>query len=134
MVLAKAVVQAMLWTVAGAVMSTISFVVSQLILDGRHVGISMTYPGAFTAVLGATLVAPVCALTGLGLGVLIRNTAGTIVTSVVLLQLLQPFLSPTQPFSAVLNHAMILSAWLRLTENAGPPAIASYPYAPLSEC
>jgi hypothetical protein len=42
-----------LWTVAGAVMSTLSFVVSQAILAGGDADVSITDPGAFPALLGA---------------------------------------------------------------------------------
>ncbi len=132
-ILAKSVVVAVFWTVAGVVLSTASFVVSQAILSGRDTGIAIGHPAALTALLGASLLAPVCALTGLGLGVLIRHTAGTLVTGVVLLQLVPPFLSPTLAWSAALNHAMILSAWQRLAENYGPPRVGGYPYASLAE-
>ncbi|MEV5721901.1 ABC transporter permease [Amycolatopsis mediterranei] len=128
-VLAKAVVMAVVWTVAGTIMSTVAFLTSQSILDER--GISFGYPGAFSALLGASLLAPVCALTGLG--VLVRHAAATIGGGVVGLVLLPSLFSPTQPWSAALNHAMILAAWQRLTENYGPPQAGGYPYASLIE-
>lgn len=46
---------------------------------GRDAGVSITDPGAFTALLGASLLAPACALIGLGLGVLIRHRIATTV-------------------------------------------------------
>lgn len=130
-VLAKAVVVTGLWTVAGAVISTVQFVLSQAIMG--ETGISITYPGALPALLAATLLAPVCALFGLGLGVLIRHTAATIVTGVVVLLVLPLFFSPAQPFLAIGNHVLILSAWQRLTQNAGTPGAVDYPYAPFAE-
>ena len=123
-VLAKAVVLAVAWALAGAVNSTASFAVSQSILHGRHADVSITDPGAFTALLGATLLAPGCALLGLGLGVLIRHGITTTVTTIVTLVLLPMFLSPQQRLTAEIRHAMVLVAWQRLTEAYGPPQVA----------
>jgi hypothetical protein len=123
-VLAKAVVIAAAWTLAGAINSTASFAVSQAILHGRHADASITDPGAFTALLGATLLAPVCAVLGLGLGVLIRHGIATTVTAIITLVLLPMFLSPQQRLTAEIRHAMVLVAWQRLTEAYGPPHVA----------
>jgi ABC-2 type transport system permease protein len=127
--LAKAIVVAALWTVAGAVTSTLSFVVSQAILAGRDADVSITDPGAFPALLGATLVGPVCALIGLGLGVLIRHSATTMVTGVVLLLMLPSFFTTHRQWSTDVNHAMVLSAWQRLTQTYGPPQPVGTLYA-----
>jgi ABC-2 type transport system permease protein len=123
-VLAKAVVIATFWIVTGAVTSTVSFTVSQAILHGRHAGVSITHPGAFTALLGATLLAPVCALVGLGLGVLIRHSIATTVTAIVTLVFLPMFLSPQQRLTLEIRHTMVFIAWQRLTEAYGPPRVA----------
>ncbi len=72
-VLAKAAVTAALWTVVGTVISTGSFLVSQAILNGRHAGVPTTHPGVFRALAASALLAPVCALIGLGLGILLRT-------------------------------------------------------------
>jgi ABC-2 type transport system permease protein len=126
-VLAKAVVIAAAWTLASAIDSTASFAVSQAILHGRHAGVSITHPGAFTALLGATLLAPVCALIGLGLGVLIRHSIATTVTAIVTLVMLPTFFSTQQRLTAEIHHAMVLSAWQRLTQAYGPPqAVAAH--------
>jgi hypothetical protein len=127
-VLAKAVVTATVWTLANAIASTASFAVSQAILHGRHAGVSITDPGAFTALLGATLLAPVCAVIGLGLGVLIRHSIATTVTAIVALVLLPMFFSTRQQLTAEIHHAMVMSGWQRLTQAYGPPQ-----YANLSE-
>jgi ABC-2 type transport system permease protein len=131
--MAKAVVTATLWTVAGAVISTASFAVSQAILDGRHAGVSITDPDAFPAWLAATLLAPVCALVGLGLGALIRHSITTIVTSIVLLAMLPQFFSTRREATAEINHAMLLSAWQRLTHAYGQPAAVGSLYAPFTQ-
>jgi ABC-2 type transport system permease protein len=132
-VLAKAVVIATVWTLASAIASTGSFAASQAILNGRHAGVSITYPGAFTALLGATLLAPVCALIGLGLGVLIRHSIATTVTAIVTLVMLPTFFSTQRRLTADIHHAMVLSAWQRLTEAYGPPQAVPALYPPLGE-
>lgn len=128
-VLAKAVVVAALWTAAGAVISTASFVISQAILSGRQAGDSITSPGALPALLAATLLGPVCAVTGLGLGVLIRHSVATIVSLVIILALLPQLFPARQATLAVINHLMVLSAWQRLTWAYGPPAAIGSRYA-----
>jgi ABC-2 type transport system permease protein len=131
--LAKAVVVTALWTTVGAVVSAVSFAVSQAILDGRHAGVSITDPGAFTALAGATLLPAVSALIGLGLGFLIRHSGTAIVTGVVVLLLLPSFFSTKRPWSADVSHAMVLSAWQRLTESYGPPTGTGALYPSLTE-
>lgn len=122
-VLAKAVMIATFWTLAGAIIGAVSFAVSQAILDGRHAGVSITSPGAFTAFLGASLLAPVCALVGLGLGFLIRHSIATTVTAIVTLVMLPIFLSTQHRLTAEIRDAMVFSAWQRLTEAYGPAEV-----------
>jgi ABC-2 type transport system permease protein len=124
--LAKAVVVTALWTVVGTVIATGSFAVSQAILNGRHAAISLTYPGAFTALVASAFLAPVCALIGLGLGVLIRHSATTMVISAFTLLMLPVVVPPNKSSSAAVNHTMVLSAWQRLTEVWGPPAAVGF--------
>ncbi len=128
-VLAKAAVVAALWAVVGAVISTGSFAVAEAILSGRHAGDSFTGPGAVPALLAATLLGPVCALVGLGLGVLIRHGVATIVTAIVILVVLPEFF-PSRPGTlASVNHLLVLAAWQRLTWAHGPPSALAYGYA-----
>jgi ABC-2 type transport system permease protein len=72
---------------AGELLSFASFGLTQAILSGHHRGISLTYPGALRAALIAGLLLPVCALAGVGLGAIIRHTAGAIVTLVTVIYL-----------------------------------------------
>jgi len=132
-VLAKAVVTAAVWALVGAITSTASFAVSQAILDGRHAAVSISDPGALPALLAATLLAPVCALIGLGLGVLIRHSIATTVTAIVTLVMLPQFFSTQRRLTAEIHHAMVLSAWQRLTQAYGPPQYASSLYTPFIE-
>ncbi|MDG9709242.1 ABC transporter permease [Streptomyces sp. DH10] len=119
-VLAKAAVTAALWTAVGTAASTGSFLVSQAILDGRHAGVPITHPGVFRALVASALLAPVCALVGLGLGVLLRHAAGTMVASVFTLLMLPTMFSESNRWSADINHAMVSAAWKRLVQTWGP--------------
>ncbi|MEU0674652.1 ABC transporter permease [Streptomyces sp. NPDC006172] len=119
-VLAKAAVVAVLWTVVGAVISAGSFAASQAVLHGRHAAVPLADPGVPRAVVASALLAPVCALVGLGFGVLLRYAAATMVTSVFTLLMLPPMFSEGEPWSAGVNHAMVLSAWKRLIQNWQP--------------
>ncbi|MFG2235989.1 ABC transporter permease [Streptomyces sp. NPDC048723] len=119
-VLAKATVTAALWTAVGTVISTGSFLVSQAILSGRHTSVPLTHPGVFRALVASALLAPVCALIGLGLGVLLRHSATTMVTSVLTLLMLPPMFSESDRWSADINHAMVSAAWKRLVQSWEP--------------
>ncbi|MFJ9032057.1 ABC transporter permease [Streptomyces sp. NPDC102274] len=119
-VAAKAVVTAALWTTVGTVISTGSFLVSQAILNGHHAGVPVTHPGVFRALVASALLAPVCALIGLGLGVLIRHSAATMVTSAFTLLMLPTLFSRSERWSADINHAMPVTAWKRLVQNWPP--------------
>jgi ABC-2 type transport system permease protein len=132
-VLAKAVVVATVWTVAGTIIASGSFVVSQAILDGRDAAISLTDPGAFRALVASALVAPVCALIGVGLGVLIRHTATTTVTGILTLLMVPAFFPTTRRWSAEVNHAMVLTAWQRLSTEWLPPSRPGFYVATIPE-
>ncbi|WP_053171301.1 hypothetical protein [Streptomyces sp. SBT349] len=125
---AKAVVLAALWTVVGAVTAIGSFVTAQALLSGRGAGVALTEAGAFRAVAASALLAPVCALLGLGLGFLIRHGAATVVATAATLLLLPGFFSRTEYLTALINHAMVYTAWTRLTDTWPP-----YPRSPFHE-
>ncbi|MFF2044971.1 ABC transporter permease [Kitasatospora sp. NPDC058170] len=119
--LAKAAVVAAVWTVVGAVISIGSFAVSQAALSGCHADVAIGHPGVPRAVLASALLAPVCALIGLGLGALVRHGAGATATTMFVLLLLPPFFSTSRHWSADINHAMVASAWKRLIQGWSPP-------------
>ncbi|HEY2674380.1 MAG TPA: hypothetical protein VGJ07_28935 [Rugosimonospora sp.] len=132
-VLAKAVVVAAVWTVVGAALAAGAFVVSQAILDGRHAGVPITHPGALRGLVACTLLGPVCALIGLGLGVLIRHSATTIVTGAFTILMLPTFFSQGRRWSADVNHLMVYPAWWRLTIVLGPVAPGDFQFASVAE-
>ncbi|MEU5241199.1 ABC transporter permease [Streptomyces lydicus] len=119
-VLAKAAVVAALWTAVGVAVSTGSFLVSQAIQYGRHAGVPLTHPGVFRALVASALLAPVCALVGLGLGVLLRHAAAAMVVYVFTLLMLPTMFSESTRWSADLKHGMVSAAWRRLVENWEP--------------
>ncbi|MFE5027291.1 ABC transporter permease [Streptomyces sp. NPDC056656] len=123
-VLAKAAVQALLWTVVGAVVAAGSFLVAQTILSGRDAAVSISDPNALRAVVASALLAPVCALIGLGLGVLIRHSATTMVAGTFALLLLPVFFSSRKPLSVAFANSMVRNAWQRLAQIYGTPADA----------
>ncbi|GGU97395.1 ABC transporter permease [Streptomyces filipinensis] len=126
-VLAKSAITGALWAAVGTVASTGSFLVSQAILDGHHAGVPITHPGVFRALVASALLAPVCALVGLGLGVLLRHAAGTMVTSVFTLLMLPTMFSETDRWSADVKHALVAGAWNRLVQTWEPePASLGY--------
>ncbi|MGW4897455.1 ABC transporter permease [Kitasatospora sp. NPDC004240] len=113
---AKAGVLTAVMTGYGAVVAGTSFVLAQAVLSGRGAGVSITHPGALRFVAAAALFAPVCALTGLALGVLIRHGAATVVGTVVVLFLLPSVFTDTYRWSAAVKHAMPFPAWRRLSQ------------------
>jgi ABC-2 type transport system permease protein len=59
-----------------------SFFVSQAILSGHHIGVSITHPHAFEMTVDAFVFLTLIGIMALSLGILIRNTAGAISTIV----------------------------------------------------
>ncbi|WP_020667837.1 ABC transporter permease subunit [Amycolatopsis nigrescens] len=111
---AKVTVATAVTTVFGAFVATASFGLTQAILNGRGLGVSLAHPGAVRVVLASALLAPVCALTGMALGAVIRRTAATMTASAALLVLVPLLLSDGRYWSAVAAHATPHHAWLRL--------------------
>ncbi|MGW0856339.1 ABC transporter permease [Streptomyces sp. NPDC002690] len=124
---AKLAVTAGVMTVFGAVVALVSFCTTQAILGLRGVGVSIDHPGALRAVLASALLAPVCAVVGMGIGAVLRHAGTSIVAGVVVL-LPAPFLfSEDHHWSAVLNHTFPMSAWNRLMEIPFTPPVP-YPW------
>jgi hypothetical protein len=71
----------------------IGFFVSQAILSRRHIEIVFTAAGVPRAVFGAALYLTVIGLFGLGLGAIVRNTAGGIATFAGLMFVLPPLMN-----------------------------------------
>ncbi|THA50631.1 ABC transporter permease [Streptomyces sp. A1136] len=117
-VLAKAAVTGALWSTVGTATATCSFLVSQAVSDRGGVGIS--HPGVFRALVASALLAPVCALVGLSLGVLLRHTAGTMIAGVFVLLMLPTMFSDGNRWSADIKHMLVSAAWNRLVQTWEP--------------
>lgn len=78
MLAAKAVVFAVTALVVGSLASFTAYFVGQAILSGQNLQSSISDPGVFQAVLGAGLYLAALGLLGLGLGAIIRVSAGAI--------------------------------------------------------
>ncbi|GAB2700841.1 ABC transporter permease [Kitasatospora kifunensis] len=116
MLVAKACVLTAVMLGYGILVAGASFGLGQAVLSGRHIGLSITHPGALRFVAAAALFAPICALIGMALGVLIRHGAATVAATVLVLFFLPSFFTDTHHWTADLSHAMPLTAWRRLAE------------------
>src|SRR5262245_1894394 len=85
---AKAAVFGAVALVVGEVLSFGCFWLGQAILSGKHLGVSISDPGALRAVLAAGFYLFVTGIIGLGLGALLRSTAGAVASAIGLLFLL----------------------------------------------
>jgi ABC-2 type transport system permease protein len=85
---AKAAVTGGITLVAGEVLTFAAFFITQAIMAGHHNGVSLSSPGALRAVLAAGLLLAVGTVTGVGLGAVIRRTAGGIAATIVVIYLL----------------------------------------------
>ena len=65
-----------------------AFLTCQALLSSAHAGVSLTSPGALRAVLGAACYMLIATLTGIGLGAIIRHTAGAITALFLLIMVL----------------------------------------------
>ncbi|MFI2375901.1 ABC transporter permease [Streptomyces sp. NPDC018964] len=110
------VVSAVMLTLGTFVAGT-SFGITQMLLR-EYGGLSLGDPGALRAVAAAALLAPLCALVGMAVGVVTRHAAGSVV-GVVALLLLVPALFQGERYRWVkeIGNAMPLSAWERLVMN-----------------
>ena len=84
---AKAAVLGAVTLAAGEVVAFVSFGLVQAVLSGKHLGVSLSRPGVLGAVLASGLILFVVATMGLGLGAIVRHTAGGIAALVGLIVL-----------------------------------------------
>ncbi|MBO1420182.1 ABC transporter permease [Streptomyces sp. FH025] len=75
-------------TLAGVVVSVVSFFGTNAMLASRHVGLSITDDGCLRAVLAYAAIVPTCALIGMALGALLRHATASIVSLVMLMFIL----------------------------------------------
>jgi ABC-2 type transport system permease protein len=85
---AKATVVGVATLLAGELIAFATFFTGQWALSAQHLNVSLAHPGALRGVLAAGFYLPVMAWVGLGLGAVIRHTAGAITAMVGLVFLL----------------------------------------------
>jgi hypothetical protein len=79
---AKAAVVGVVTLLAGELIAFVTFVTAQWGLSAQHLNVTLAHPGALRGVLAAGFYLAVMAWVGLGLGAVIRHTAGAITAMV----------------------------------------------------
>jgi hypothetical protein len=90
---AKAIVYAATTLVLMVPAALIAFAVGEAIFSGRNIDIAFSAPGVTRAVIGAGLYLTVIGLFGLGLGAIVRNTAGGIALFAGIMFVLPPLMN-----------------------------------------
>jgi ABC-2 type transport system permease protein len=90
---AKAIVFAVVTFVLILPSVLIAFFASQSILSRHHANIAWSHPGVARAVIGAALYVTVVAILTLGLGTIVRNTAGGIATFAAIFFVVPPLMN-----------------------------------------
>jgi ABC-type transport system involved in multi-copper enzyme maturation permease subunit len=94
---AKAIVFAVVTFAISLPSILIAFAIGQSILSQKHIQISISHPGVPRALVGAALFLAVMGLFGLGLGAIIRTTAGGISVLVAIIFVIPPILELALP-------------------------------------
>ncbi|MDQ6614320.1 MAG: ABC transporter permease [Actinomycetota bacterium] len=119
---AKALVFGVVVFVTMGVASLIAFLGGQAFFSGAGIHVSLGSPGAARAVLGAALYLTGIGLLGVGLGFLLRNTAGAIATLFGLLLVLPPIVNALpSSISADLFRFLPLTAGSQVMTTVGDP-------------
>ena len=90
---AKAIVYGLVVLVLATPATLIAFVVGEAILARQNIEIAFSHPGVARAVFGAALYLTVIGLFGLGIGAIVRNTAGGIATLAGIFFVLPPLMN-----------------------------------------
>ena len=115
---AKVAVVTAVFVVLGAVVSSLSFGISQAILATEGFGAPISYPGAWRVVTAPVVLAPVAALVGMAIGAVVRHTATAMAATPFLLGILPTFLSDRYATAARIKYLLPLPAWQRLTNTS----------------
>jgi len=90
---AKAIVYGLVVLALATPATLIAFAVGQSILARQHIDVAFTHPGVARAVFGAALYLTTIGLFGLGIGAIVRNTAGGIAAYAGILFVLPPLMN-----------------------------------------
>ena len=128
--IAKALVFGVTALIVTEIAALVGFLLGQLALKSTHLQASLSTPGAGRAILGAGLYLTAIGLLGVGLGFLIRNTAGAIATLVGVLLVL-PLLAnalPT-PYSTDVSKYLPLNAGTQILATTNRDSSMLGPWA-----
>ena len=89
------------------VTSLVSFFLGQALLDGQHIGVTLSATGALRSVIGAALYVTVAGMIGVALGALLRNTAAGISIFAAVFFVIPPLMN-LLPFSVRAHSAQYL--------------------------
>ena len=128
--IAKALVFGITALVVSEIAALAGFLLGQLALRSTHVQASLSTPGAARAIVGAGLYLTAIGLLGVGLGFLIRNTAGAIATLVGVLLVL-PLLTNAlpSPYSTDVSKYLPLNAGTQILATSNRDATMLGPWA-----
>jgi hypothetical protein len=106
----------------------IVFFAGQAILTGHHINTSISHPGVVRALFGASLYLVVMGLFGLGLGAIIRTTAGGISALAAIVFVLPPIISlfPTSFSNSVSPYLPSNAGGALWTINPDPNTLAPW--------
>lgn len=125
---AKAIVFATAVFVVSLPAVFIVFFAGQAILSGQHINIAISHPGVLRALFGAALFLTVMGLFGLGLGAIVRNTAGGLALLVGIVFVLPPILDllPTSTANAINPYLPSSAGRAIWTINPDPHTLAPW--------
>jgi len=122
---AKAAVAGALALALGEALAFASFFLVQALLARRHDGLSLTQPGVPGKVLAEGAILCVCALLGVGLGAIIRHTAGSIAALFGLIALPAILLTLPAPWTDRIGRFTLLFAALQVAVQHPRPGLFS---------
>jgi ABC-2 type transport system permease protein len=123
---AKAAVTGAAALIAGELLAFACFFFTQAILSRHDRGLALSHPGALRAVLAAGFVLAACAVAGVGLGAVVRHTAGAIAAAVTVLYLLAVLcLALPSPWNTTLGRFTLPFAAYQLVTLRPQPGLLS---------
>jgi ABC-type transport system involved in multi-copper enzyme maturation permease subunit len=104
------------------------FLVGQAILSGEHINVALSHPGVERALIGAPLFLTAMGLFGLGLGAIIRSTAGGIAALAAIVFVLPPIvgLLPTSVANSIDPYLPSNAGGAVWTINPDPGTLAPW--------
>jgi ABC-2 type transport system permease protein len=123
---AKAAVAGAVTLAAGGLIAFATFFTGQWALSAKHLNATLSDPGVLRGVLAAGLYLAVITLVGLGLGALIRHTAGAIAAMFALVFLIpQVIHAMPAPWNTSIGKYMLDNAGQQMTALHGAPGYFS---------